>query len=459
MMALTISMAGCKDNQPEVTPTPTPSPQPQPEPRVVGDFRAYVPLYHDWVWEDGNPEIQVYVVNPCNFDTTAHVLVTFYADDADKDIIVDTSSVALTMHGGDSTAVLIRPHKTLDPNIYRVIVRCDKKAVKVAANKSFDTDKSKFNIAVKPLEIPSPHDEKTDFNQFWANSKQQMRAVDPAYKIDTLTNNKNYFVVMVTAKSIINHNDTAGIVRFYYSAPKKEGRYPCYVEFPGYDQQSATFNTPISGSTTQCNMYVCPRGQYINRMSPYKKSKEYKDFVTDGLDSREHFYYRGAFMDAVRAMDYLFAQPQVDTANVFGFGSSQGGALTFATAALSEHKFAAISCCVPFLGDWPDYFRVGSWPVQTMQSTAKTKHGIEKEALLEMLNYFDIKNMAPLITCPVQEIYNLQDHTCPPHTNLSIYYNLVNVMDKEIHCNPTLDHTWPSLWNTQRADFFKAHKK
>jgi len=456
-LLLTLGIAGCQEkNNPE--PEPTPQPQPEPEPRVVKPLRTYVPLYHDWRWDDGNPQIQVVVVNPCNFDTTAHVLVNFNSDDSDALHLVDSASVTIQLHKGDSTTVLVSPHKTLDPGIYRIQVKRDGETILVPASKSFLNPKNEFNIAVRPLEIPSPHDEQADFAQFWADSKQTLRNMDPEWKVDTLTNNSSYFVAMITARSINNHNDTAGIFRFYYSAPKKAGRYPCYIEFPGYDQQSADFNTPISGSATQCNVYVCPRGQYINRMPAYKKAKEYRDFVTDGLDSREHFYYHGAFMDAVRAMDYVFAQPAVDTTNVFAFGSSQGGALTVAAAALSDHPFAAISICVPFLGDWPDYFRVGSWPVQSMQQWAKSKHGMNKEQLLEMLSYFDTKNLAPLITCPVQEIFNLQDHTCPPHTNLSIYYNLLNVPEKEIHMNPTLDHTWPGTWNTQRSDFFRLHK-
>jgi len=454
MMLLTLGLTYCtEENIPE--PEPTPQPQPEPTPTYTPEKEPY----HDWRWDEGNPAVQVVLVNKYDVDTTTKVLVSYYTDDYSPLKLADSASVLVKLKAGDSVAVRVAPHKTLEPGIYRVKVKRDGKNVLMPASQSFLSVKSEYNIAVRPLEIASPHDEQADFAKFWADSKRTLREMNPEWKVDTLTNTSSSFVVMVTARSINNHNDTAGIFRFYYAAPKKAGKYPCYIEFPGYDQQSAAFNTPISGSATQCNVYVCPRGQYINRVSPYKKNKEYTDFVTDGLDSREHFYYHGAFMDAVRAMDYVFAQPAVDTANVFAFGSSQGGALTVAAAALSDHPFAAISICVPFLGDWPDYFRVGSWPVQTMQTTAKNKHGKSKEQLLEMLSYFDTKNLAPLITCPVQEVFNLQDHTCPPHTNLSIYSNLINVPEKEIRMNPTLDHTWPSTWNTQRSTYFRQHKK
>jgi cephalosporin-C deacetylase-like acetyl esterase len=52
------------------------------------------------------------------------------------------------------------------------------------------------------------------------------------------------------------------------------------------------------------------------------------------------------------------------------------------------------------------------------------KKGISRDELMTMLSYFDIKNFADRIECPMLMAFGLQDGTCPPHTNFAAY-NLV----------------------------------
>ena len=48
--------------------------------------------------------------------------------------------------------------------------------------------------------------------------------------------------------------------------------------------------------------------------------------------------------------------------STFAEGASQGGALTHAAAALSDGRINAIAPAVPFMGDFPNYFQITSWP-------------------------------------------------------------------------------------------------
>jgi cephalosporin-C deacetylase len=71
-----------------------------------------------------------------------------------------------------------------------------------------------------------------------------------------------------------------------------------------------------------------------------------------------------------------------------------------------------------------------------------------------MLSYFDVKNFASRVQCPVYMSFGLQDPTCPPHTNFSIYNNL-GTKDKRFFCVPTCGHAmWqePS-WSEAREAF------
>jgi len=80
------------------------------------------------------------------------------------------------------------------------------------------------------------------------------------------------------------------------------------------------------------------------------------------LNDKELYIYRGAYMDCVRGIDFLFSRHEVDTTRVAVEGASQGGALTFATAALNNSRIKACAPQVPFLSDFEDYFQVATWP-------------------------------------------------------------------------------------------------
>lgn len=64
----------------------------------------------------------------------------------------------------------------------------------------------------------------------------------------------------------------------------------------------------------------------------------YGDWITYGLQSKENYYYRGAFMDLVRAIDFVASRPEVNTKNIFAEGGSQGGAFTLAACALDRSR-------------------------------------------------------------------------------------------------------------------------
>jgi cephalosporin-C deacetylase-like acetyl esterase len=49
--------------------------------------------------------------------------------------------------------------------------------------------------------------------------------------------------------------------------------------------------------------------------------------------------------------------------------------------------------------------------------------------VFKVLSYFDIKNLAPWISCPVIMAAGLQDETCPPHTNFAGYNQITSEKD------------------------------
>jgi len=255
-------------------------------------------------------------------------------------------------------------------------------------------------------------------------------------------------------------------VRGYYLEPQDGQKHPVLMHYYGYDDlhPSGKLDCPYGSSNPQYSeFYLSTRGQIINnRTSAQRKDgiKEdyaniYGDWFAYNFGNRDGYYYRGAFMDCVQAVRFMATRPTSDMDNLFAEGSSQGGAFSYAAAALSPYPFTAIAPCVAFLGDFPDYFQIVSWPASVAKSSRGTMTDSEMYAFL---SYFDTKNLATRIHASVIACSGLMDGTCPPHTNIAPFNNLPT-SDKEYYFYPTMQHSIPSDWPAKYTKFFKDRMK
>lgn len=398
--------------------------------------KVTVPVHHNWVFEaQEQPEVKVTLRNPADAARTTLVSV---AVKTDKKAAVLTKDTTISAATGASEVIL--PLALTDAGIYEVNVSVDGNMVKA------------FNMAVRPTEIVSAPDMQSDFLSFWADTKAALAQVAPCFTLTEIKAKSTAArkVYLLEFRSLKDKGDTAAIARAYWAVPTDGKRHKTTIHFQGYDSGGYDPWCPSGDeNSNECDLILSTRGQLINNRAPY--ANNYGDWFAYGFDSRDHWYYRGAFCDAIRALDFVWQQAGVDTTNVYAEGQSQGGALTYAAAALGNHPFNAIAPAIPFMGDWPDYFQVAQWPayVATTQRDALSMTDAE---MYRMLSYFDTKNLATLVTCPVIECLGLQDNVCPPHTNLAPYNNLS--VEKEIHYNAELLHQTASNWYEVYRTFF-----
>lgn len=105
------------------------------------------------------------------------------------------------------------------------------------------------------------------------------------------------------------------------------------------------------------------------------------------------------------------------------------------------------------MGDFPDYFQIASWPANVAFNCAEQK-GLAPDQMYAFLSYFDTKNLAPGVTCPVIQTIGLQDPVCPPHTNMAAYNNFSST-EKHLIVNPIGTHTVADSWYTTYPAFFR----
>lgn len=382
-----------------------------------------------WVWTaPENPVIEMCVVNDANVQKVCNVVLTVTTDKYEP---VGEYSQQVKVGAGDSS--LVSFNFKVAPGFYRCTVKNNGGEVK------------KFNIGFEPENIVSLPDAQPDFKAFWDNARKELSEVEPCYTMteEKDKSNKTGKVYLVTMKSLGNE-----LIQGYLTIPNKcnkKNPYPVLIHYMGYG--SKPWHAHPDSNPDFIEFVLSIRGQSLN-----EPTNTYGDWVVNGLEDINKYYYRGAFMDAVRAIDFIYQLPQADTANIVAEGGSQGGALTLAACAL-DNRIKAAAPWIPFLSDYPDYFKIVHWPAEPILKKQK-EIGMSDADLYKTMSYFDIKNLARWIKCPILMGVGLQDPTCPPHTNFSSF-NLINSEKSYIiytNCGHDTEH--PTWDNAQKA-FFK----
>ncbi len=431
-------------------PAPEPEPEPEPEPVDLVDFKLSVPVTENWVFTD-KPSITIHVENPNEVAVKAEAKMRISTDLKEA---VTTVEKTVDVPAKGSVDIPFTTDSNLDPGFYRALCSVNGR---IARN---------FFFGINPTEIVSAPDKQPDFDAFWDAAKAQLESIELTANLIELPKKssdkcKVYFVEIPSVPD--GPEGDPVIVRGYYLEPQDGNPHPVIMHFLGYDTIGNFVSCPSANGGNYAEFYLSHRGQYINRAPANKRgdgldmdfTNEYGDWFAFQFGNRDGYYYRGAYMDCVQAVRFMATRPTSDMGNLFAEGSSQGGALTYAAAALSDYPFAAIAPCVAFLGDFPDYFRIVSWPGDVAK---KNKGSMSDEEMYAFLSYFDTKNLATRITCPVIASVCLQDGTCPPHTNIAPYNNLT-VTDKQVWFYPELQHEIPSNWPGKYTAFFKEHMK
>lgn len=398
---------------------------------ATAEVKVNMHQLNGWWWTaPQQPEIELAVVNDSTASAHYNVQLTV-ATDTKQPVYILSQNVATA--AGDSAVCNFRLN--LAPGFYRCTVSVD------------NTKKQSFNIGFEPENIVSLPDYQPDFAQFWQAARTELDAVAPEYTIteEKDKSNKTGRVYLVTMKSL--GGDT---IQGYLTVPvkcTKKNRFPVILHYMGYG--SKPWHAHPDSHPEFIEFVLSTRGQGLN-----EPTNKYGDWVVSGLADKNSYYYRGAFMDLVRALDFISQLPEADSRNIFAEGGSQGGAFTMAACALDK-RIRAAAPWIPFLSDYPDYFKIVNWPADPILRKQK-ELWLDDATLYATLSYFDIKNHARNIKCPILMGVGLQDPVCPPHTNFSGYNLIKSPKNFIIYTNCEHDTQHPD-WDNAQIKFFKEN--
>ncbi|MEL6988904.1 MAG: acetylxylan esterase, partial [Bacteroidota bacterium] len=225
----------------------------------------------------------------------------------------------------------IKP-KQLEPGFYEASIQFNAK--QGGANQ-------KMAFGVAPEEIVSETDRREDFEDYWRRAKKELAAVEPQFKMTKLEeySTENIDAYLIEMRSLGNV-----LVRGFYSKPKAAGTYPALLRVQGYGTTKTAKDLIDNNQLVTFVLNIRGHGNSKQNINP-----GFPGYMQHHINDKEYYIYRGAYMDCIRAVDFLFEQSEVDKNRVAVEGGSQGGALSFATAALDNERIMACAPDVPFL--------------------------------------------------------------------------------------------------------------
>lgn len=452
-------------------PVPVPEQQPEPEQGKETEEQELEPFTfsvestaENHIFE-GKPVFNLHLQNPNSVEASAEIKATIYTD-ANKNLT--TIQFVRNVPAKGSADIVVTTEENLDPGFYKITGKVGRKTFLAAVP-----------FGVDPYQISSIPDMENDFDDFWQDAYDQLKAVDMKPGFVPTSKDGTYLVEMNSIPDGLEGSPM--VIRGYYVEPLQDGKaHPAIVHYYGYDDWPGIglLSCP-SGRSEFAHLYLSTRGQRLNARSASQRedgiaedfANPYdKQWFTVNFGDKDSYYYRGAYMDCVQGIRFLAlcedekVKGKIDMENIFVEGMSQGGAFSYAAAALStEYPVRALAAAVAFMGDFPDYFVIaanegGGFP--SMAQSCKKQLGWDDAQMYSFLSYFDTKNLATRVSCPIMACIGLMDRICPAHTNIAPYNNALTPMDsKQMTFYPGMDHATPPGWDTDTRSFFKNKMK
>ncbi len=293
-----------------------------------------------------------------------------------------------------------------------------------------------------------------DFWAFWDKSRRLLRdkplhsvAIPADYPSDAI---------------VLNYVEMEGFqgatVSGWFARPKNAGKVPGLVVYHGYNFnfEGGVHNIVNWALHGYAALGMLVRGQSTAEAaaSPHGHST---GWMTQGILVPEQYYYRGVYMDAIRAIEWLAGQEDVDRNAIGVTGVSQGGGLSLVAAALSEVPLAAVVAEYPYLCHFRRAVDVApEGPYGEINEFLRRNGRPEIEnQLFTTLSYFDAMNFTPDIHCPVEVAVGLVDTITPPSTIFAAY-NHIPEGDKAIFVYRYFGHEPMPLFQTEKLSFLRS---
>ena len=280
---------------------------------------------------------------------------------------------------------------------------------------------------------------KDDFDDFWKETRAISDSEPLNYKIQEI----DYIVKDINVHRVSYDGFAKARICGYLLTPKKgAGPFPVILFFHGYNGNKGQINQYLKWVFLGfAVMAIDVRGQsgesIDNKVYPPPSVSGY---MTKGMFSKNDYYYRGVYMDCLKAVDFLSTQKSLDINRLCVTGISQGGGLSLATAAL-DSRVKLVIAMIPYLCHFERAIEIAEAFENITYNEFKSIANLYPEKEREMydtLSYFDNLNLCKDIKAKTFISVGLRDTCCPPSAAFAVYNHIQS--EKGIDVYPFYGH-------------------
>jgi cephalosporin-C deacetylase len=276
-----------------------------------------------------------------------------------------------------------------------------------------------------------------DFEEFWATTLAAARAREVSPTLARV----DYPIPEVRAYDVTFAGFRGAPIRAWYLLPTgaPDTGLPALVHYHGYSGSRGFIHEHLfwvlQGFAV---LAVDTRGQGGDTGDPRGyDGGSMAGWMTQGLLDPNDYYYRAAYTDCVRALDFLATRDEIDFHRVAVTGGSQGGGLSLAVAGLDDRP-AVLMADVPFLCHFARAIEISANGPYLELQRYLAKYPPHVETALRTLSYFDGMNLAPRVQARTLFSVAGWDDICPPSTVFAAYNHIP--APKEIRVYPYNGH-------------------
>lgn len=295
---------------------------------------------------------------------------------------------------------------------------------------------------------------KDDFDAFWASTLQQAKAVP--LKPEKILVDYTSTHVKVYDISYNGMDETRINGWFIVPAFINKDQYPCLIHYHGFSGdrgQPSDFMHWITLGVAVLSIDCRDQGGKTGNSAIYTNGFT-GNVASKGVHNKFEYYYRFAYMDCLKAIDFASGLEEVDASKIIIEGGSQGGALGMAVCALDKRPVLAM-VDVPSNSNLVSRIEGYHGAFSSVAEYLK-KHPNQTDLVFDNLSYFDTMNMADKINCRVFASVALKDEVCPAQMYFATYNRIRS--EKEIVIYPFNGHEGGGAVHTEvKLAFLKKH--
>jgi len=160
-----------------------------------------------------------------------------------------------------------------------------------------------------------------NIKRFWEQTRSELAEVPLDASVEPVVPDGLLFEYLV--KSVINYRVVMSSfggkrIRAWFTVPAGEpptGGWPAVMVVPGYGGVLALPLHLVQYGYATLALYPRSQGE-----SEHEWELEYGTKLTYNLTDKNHYYYRGAYMDCLRGIDFLSGRSEIDKNRIGGWG-------------------------------------------------------------------------------------------------------------------------------------------